>query len=149
MNMSGRWVLTLVLAVGLGCGDDEGPGAADAAASDAAPGAADAASSDAAAGAADAGLTDGSSSDGIATDAPSATRCAPTEGLYCDSATQICVVKGPVGPANTSSCQPVPSGCEGDRTCGCVAATLCEAPFDTCSPGEVENAVFCECLTCQ
>jgi hypothetical protein len=79
--------------------------------------------------------------------APSAgTPCGP--GLTCN-ASEICVVFGPFGPGSFSrTCEPVPAGCDLDRTCGCVSATLCPAPHvcrDVEAPGDV---ILCECVAC-
>lgn len=121
-----RVLSLLLLAVGFACGDDDGG--------------------------------DGDGSDGPAVDAApgdpdgalgATTPCPPTADLECDSATEICVVQTPVGPAVTSSCEPVPDGCDAERTCGCAGTELCTGAFDTCSEGEAENTIVCECLECQ
>ncbi len=72
--------------------------------------------------------------------------CGPS--LRCDPADEVCVATSPVGPSIQYACQPVPAGCELDRSCGCVASTLCVAPFDTCTD-VVRNEVSCECPQCQ
>jgi hypothetical protein len=127
-----RWlVVLLLLGLGVACGDDDGDGddGGDGPVADAAPG-------DDAGGEVDASL-------GETTD------CPPTPDLKCNAATEICVVRTPVGPAETSSCQPLPEGCEAERTCGCAGTELCTGSFDTCSEGETENTIVCECLECQ
>ncbi len=88
---------------------------------------------------------------------PFTLRCVPAEPqqttvcgpeLICSTATEICVERGPVGPAVIYSCEPVPLGCESDRSCACAAASLCQPPFDTC--GDVgPNTIFCDCPMCQ
>jgi hypothetical protein len=75
------------------------------------------------------------------------TPCGP-QGMQCDSATEVCVARTPVGPAIIHDCQPVPPGCEGTRTCACVAQTLCVSGFNHCID-EGNNAVTCECPQCQ
>lgn len=69
-------------------------------------------------------------------------------GLTCDAETEVCVARTPVGPAIVHSCEPVPAGCEEDRSCGCAGAVLCEGAFGVCT--EVgENQLECECPQCQ
>jgi len=70
------------------------------------------------------------------------TLCPPTDDLRCESATQVCVVAGPFGPTNTSSCEAIPRGCEADRSCACLAATLCN-PTDTCTD-TAGNTIYCD-----
>lgn len=77
---------------------------------------------------------------------PGRTPCGP--GLTCDATTEICVARSPVGPAIVHECQPIPSGCEDDRSCGCAGQTLCSAPFDACFE-RAANALECVCLQCQ
>ena len=121
----------LLLGLGLACGDDDDDGgdSGDGQVADAAP-------------------------DNDAGDDPDAsigetTACPPTPDLRCSAVTEICVVKTPVGPAQTSSCEPLPEGCEAERTCGCAGAELCTGSFDTCSESEAENTIVCECPQCQ
>lgn len=75
------------------------------------------------------------------------TPCGPS-GLSCDTDTEICVATTPVGPGVVYSCEPVPSGCEQDRSCGCAGAVLCEGAFGVCSELG-ENQLQCECPECQ
>ena len=74
------------------------------------------------------------------------TPCAP--GVTCGSS-EICVIFGPFGPgAFSQTCQPVPAGCELDRTCGCVSDALCPSPNvcrDLDAPGD---RILCECAAC-
>ncbi len=58
---------------------------------------------------------------------------------------QICVRRERGGPGVVYACEPVPSGCESDRSCDCVRAALC--PFDTCGD-EGPNAISCVCERC-
>jgi len=79
---------------------------------------------------------------------PCQCECPPTKtpcgDASCDRKTEVCVGKGPVGPAVLHSCEPVPAGCETDRTCGCLAARLCNAG-DTCGgAGAKDNEIFCD-----
>ncbi len=77
---------------------------------------------------------------------PPPTPCGPDLG--CDSAREICVGRGPVGPSVVYACEPVPAGCELGRSCACAGAGLCQPPFDTCRD-VAPNEVFCECVECQ
>jgi hypothetical protein len=125
-------VVVLLLGLGLACGgddDDDGGDSDDGQVADAAP-------------------------DNDAGDDPDAsigetTACPPTPDLRCNAATEICVVSTPVGPAETSACEPLPDGCQAERTCGCAGAELCTGAFDTCSESEAENTIVCECPECQ
>lgn len=74
------------------------------------------------------------------------TPCGPE--LTCDPATEVCVARTPVGPAIVYSCEPVPAGCEGDRSCGCAGAALCSEPFDACTE-TAKNTLECACPECQ
>jgi len=97
----------------------------------------------------DAGPTEDATSEdatGNSSDGAAGTACGAES---CDPLTQICVVKGPVGPTYNYTCMTVPTGCEQDRSCACVAATFCTGAFDTCSDGQVANTVTCDCPTCQ
>jgi hypothetical protein len=74
------------------------------------------------------------------------TPCGPER--RCDATREMCVERGPVGPAVLYDCPPVPAGCEADRRCGCAGDVLCRPPFDTCRDAG-PNTVFCECVRCQ
>lgn len=76
---------------------------------------------------------------------PSKTPCGPN--MTCDTATQICVAREPVGPAIVYECKTVPPGCEQDRSCRCTAQT-CNAGFDMCQD-QGWNNIDCICATCQ
>ena len=71
------------------------------------------------------------------------TPCGPE--LTCDSARQICVRREQGGPGVFYSCEPVPAGCEADRSCRCAGASLCQAL--TCQD-EGPNAIACLCSAC-
>jgi hypothetical protein len=75
------------------------------------------------------------------------TPCGPS-GLACDTDTEVCVARTPIGPATVYACEPVPAGCEQDRGCGCAGAVLCEGAFGVCSELG-ENQIQCECPQCQ
>jgi hypothetical protein len=77
---------------------------------------------------------------------PPSTACGPD--LVCDRTSQICVSHGPVGPAVLHACEPVPAGCQSDRSCGCAGTGLCQPPFDTCQD-TAPNSIHCECVECQ
>jgi hypothetical protein len=77
---------------------------------------------------------------------PPTTACGPD--LRCDGTSQICVSRGPIGPAVTYACEPVPAACQSDRSCACTGSVVCQPPFDTCRD-MAPNAVFCECVECQ
>jgi hypothetical protein len=83
---------------------------------------------------------------GPVVDCPTRTPCGPSAS--CDRTSEICVSRGPFGPAVTYACEPVPPGCELDRSCACAAASVCEPPFDTCRD-TAPNELFCECVECQ
>lgn len=74
------------------------------------------------------------------------TSCGPE--LRCNCASEVCVRHEPVGPAVVYACEPIPAGCEAERSCDCAGASLCEAPFDTCSQRR-SNVLSCECIECQ
>jgi hypothetical protein len=73
--------------------------------------------------------------------------CGPN-GLGCDAATEICVSKEPVGPAIIYECKPVPAGCDNDRTCACLASTLCAPGYDSCFDDDAD-VLQCVCPFCQ
>jgi hypothetical protein len=75
------------------------------------------------------------------------TPCGPS-GLACDRETEVCVARTPVGPAIFYGCEPVPAGCETDRSCACAGAALCTGAFDTCRETG-DNRIECECPECQ
>jgi hypothetical protein len=75
------------------------------------------------------------------------TACGPS--LSCDAATEICVARQPVGPSVQWSCQPVPAGCEAQRTCACAGSTLCTGTFGTCVDVPGPNEIDCNCPMCQ
>jgi len=60
----------------------------------------------------------------------------------CDTATEVCVGSGPIGPSVAHSCKAVPSACEHDRSCDCVAS-LCPAGTVECSE-VATNEIFCD-----
>ncbi len=123
-------LLLLTLGLGLACGgDDDGDDGGDGQVADAAP--------------------DNDSGGDRDASIGETTACPPTPDLRCSAVTEICVVKTPVGPAQTSSCEPLPEGCQAERTCGCAGAELCTGSFDTCSESEDENTIVCECPQCQ
>ena len=75
------------------------------------------------------------------------TACGPD--ATCDPATQICVVRGPIGPGYSYTCEAIPAGCQADRTCDCTASTYCVDAFDTCTEDVAGNTITCECPACQ
>jgi hypothetical protein len=89
----------------------------------------------------------------VATRTSCCAACVPSSGTPCGAgrcgAGEVCVVFGPFGPGGFSrTCHPVPAGCELDRTCGCLSATLCQEPHvchDVEAPGDV---ILCECTAC-
>jgi hypothetical protein len=74
------------------------------------------------------------------------TPCSPE--LSCDPVNEICVARTPVGPTVIYACEPVPAGCEDDRSCGCAGTALCTEPFDACTQ-TAENTLECACPECQ
>lgn len=91
------------------------------------------------------GGDDAADIDSAPPDAPSSamTGCGD---LSCDRATSVCVSCECGGPTSFT-CEPIPEGCESDRTCDCLAATLCaptEAnPIAMCSE-QADNAIDCD-----
>jgi hypothetical protein len=71
--------------------------------------------------------------------------CGPT--LSCDTASEVCVAGVQGGPGLFHACEPVPTGCEADRSCRCVGASLCQRPSDTCTDNG-PNSIACVCLPC-
>jgi hypothetical protein len=75
------------------------------------------------------------------------TPCGPS-ALACKTAAEVCVAREPVGPAIVYACKAVPAACKGDRSCTCMATSLCQAPFSECSDVGT-NAIDCVCPLCQ
>lgn len=75
------------------------------------------------------------------------TPCGP-DGATCDTATEVCVARLPSGPSIAYVCEPVPAGCEADRTCGCMAPEFCTGAFNICNE-DGPNQIICECPACQ
>ena len=72
----------------------------------------------------DAMLTvDSVAADGASLDGPSSTTTT-CGSLSCDRATEVCVSCECGGPTSFA-CEPIPAGCSADRTCDCLAPTLC------------------------
>ena len=64
----------------------------------------------------------------------------------CDTASHVCVSRGPVGPREFWGCVPVPGGCEADRSCACLGPKLCRTltPMSTCVDTPHPNTILCE-----
>ena len=75
------------------------------------------------------------------------TPCGPS-GLICRTDTEVCVARTPVGPAIVYECEPVPQGCDQDRSCACAGVALCQDPFNVCTETGA-NQLQCECPLCQ
>ena len=73
------------------------------------------------------------------------TPCGPT--LTCDTATEVCVAREHGGPGLFYACEPVPTGCESDRSCRCAGASLCQPPSSTCEDSG-PNSITCLCRLC-
>jgi len=69
------------------------------------------------------------------------TSCGPE--LSCDTASEVCVVRQDGGPGVFYACEPVPAGCESDRSCRCAGAGLCPPPFRCADDGP--NSITCGC----
>ncbi len=69
-----------------------------------------------------------------------ASRTTPCGSTRCERASEICVEYAPIGPGSSFECAPVPEGCERDRSCDCVGATLCAG---NCHDEPEENTVLC------
>ena len=74
------------------------------------------------------------------------TACGPT--LKCNTASQICLVSQ--AHLKEYACQPVPAGCETQRTCACLGKALCTGIFNFCVDGTAgsSNTITCECPAC-
>jgi hypothetical protein len=92
-------------------------------------------------GATDSGGATGStgSSDTSATTGAVQTECGAE---LCDSGTEICVERAKGGPSSIG-CEPVPAGCDADRTCNCVGVPLCTVGLMACTDVG-DNVVFCD-----
>lgn len=90
----------------------------------------------------------GNSSSG-SVDAPAMKTACGNAGLTCDYPSEICVEQTPIGPGQSYACQPIPSDCTNDRTCGCAGATLCTGTFSACFARPAPNTIACECPQCQ
>jgi hypothetical protein len=77
------------------------------------------------------------------TNNPETTPCPPTGDLICETGTHVCVKEGAFGPSYTSSCKPVPSGCETDRMCDCLSPSLCPPGTFICTE-LAANTIFCD-----
>jgi len=73
------------------------------------------------------------------------TPCGPTLG--CDTTTEVCVAREQGGPGLFYACEPVPTGCEPDRSCRCTGASLCQPPSGTCTD-DGPNEITCLCPLC-
>lgn len=93
----------------------------------------------------DGGQPDAAIDDGGSPDAAT-TACGD---ISCDPTIHICVVRGPIGPGYSYTCEAIPPGCESDRTCDCTASTYCVDAFDTCTENVADNTITCECPACQ
>jgi hypothetical protein len=65
-------------------------------------------------------------------------------GSRCDPETEICVTQETMGAH--SECKPLPPACSADRTCECVADSVC-IPGLACNE-QGKNHVVCVCLSC-
>lgn len=65
--------------------------------------------------------------------------------LQCKRDTEICVLD--TAAFFEYSCQPLPAGCDQDRTCACAAA-LCQEPYNICNEWSAENTINCDCEDC-
>ena len=133
------YILPLLIALSMSCGDITSPDDDD---DD------DEVAFDAAAGAGDAGDPDGAAAPDAhpAPDAPPLRT--PCGMMSCDRATQICVRRFGLGPIGPPTCERVPEGCEGDRSCDCVGEALCTDISNVCIDVDADNTVHCECPIC-
>ncbi len=65
--------------------------------------------------------------------------------LTCQQETEICVLD--TAAFFEYSCQPLPLGCDQDRTCAC-ADSLCQEPYNICKEWSAENTINCDCEDC-
>jgi hypothetical protein len=68
------------------------------------------------------------------------------DGLECDRLTEICVLE--TAAFFEYKCKRLPSGCTGDRSCECVASSVCDDVFDECKDWSAPNTVACNCSDC-
>jgi hypothetical protein len=123
--MSVRFLLTLTLAMTLGAacggsGDDDSSGQVDAAL--------------------------GADSNEILPDAADMTACGDDPIIYCERATEICVQRS-AGAGFTYSCEPLPDGCDAERSCDFCAEACGSAEFE-CADSDGDNTLSCECVVC-
>jgi hypothetical protein len=76
-------------------------------------------------------------------------QCGPNRLVTCNPRTEICVRREPVGPASVFACEPVPDGCQGERTCSCAGESLCTGAFGVCHDVPEPDTILCECPQCQ
>jgi hypothetical protein len=70
-----------------------------------------------------------------------------SSGLSCDRDAEICVHKTTTGVV-LPFCEPVPGGCEEDRTCACAGTALCTDPFTVCTEIATDTLLQCYCPEC-
>ena len=63
----------------------------------------------------------------------------------CNAAGHLCVTEQ-TQLGLRHHCVPLPGECQGDPTCACMGASVCLAPFDTCS--DSATGVTCSCPAC-
>ncbi len=138
------FILPLLCALSLSCGSITSPDDDDDddVTLDAARGAGDAS------GARDAGDPDSAATPDATPDPdapPLRTACGE---MTCLRATEICVYRFEFGPVGPPKCEPVPEGCEDDRSCDCVGDALCTTIASECHNSDGDNAIRCECPIC-
>ena len=98
----------------------------------------------------DGGLPDsalGADSGEILPDGGATTDCGVEGDMQqCDRATEICV-ESELGAGRTYQCEPLPDGCDADRTCG-ACSSVCASPADTCDDTGADNTLLCSCPQC-
>ncbi len=90
------------------------------------------------------GLSWGTCTDCVSTAGPTESDCGD-QGLKCQQQTEICVLKTAFNFEYV--CEPLPSGCDADRSCACVSS-VCSGIYDTCKEWQADNTVACDCSDC-
>lgn len=75
------------------------------------------------------------------------TPCGPER--VCETASEVCVQRGPMGAHTDYACDPVPAECVADRTCACLGPHVCTGAFRACWDLPPPNTISCDCPDCQ
>ena len=83
-------------------------------------------------------------------DAAATTSCGELpDTMFCDTATEVCVLTDLGTGSLTPACEAAPAGCFESLDRGCTdCSSLCTAPADTCDDSADDNTIQCTCLNC-